>query len=181
VAQDKIAGRYAKAIMDLPLKGGELEKIADELAGFASLVEGHEDLKAVFTSEAFSTEKRIAVLEGLTSKLGLSKYGARVLVYLCSVNRLRQLAPIAENLQLQILKSKDVVPLSVESREPLGKTDKDLVTNRFRKLFGKEVSATFAVDEDLIGGLRVTAEGRTYDGTLSTRLATMREQLVGGN
>ena len=66
------------------------------------------------------------------------------------------------------------------SRDELGSAQQKKIEERFEKFFGKPVEADFEVNPSLYGGVRVTAEGTTYDGTLATRLARMKETLVGG-
>lgn len=178
--QDRVAKIYAKAVLDLKLQTKELRAVGEELVSVGTLVDGNAELGLVFSSELFRTEDRLGVMENLCAKLKVSDVSARILKLLASANRVKNLSAIASELHLLISRSENVVPMKVESRDELGEAQQKKIEERFKKFFGKAVEADFQVNPSLYGGVRVTAEGKTYDGTLAIRLAKMRETLVGG-
>ncbi|MCB0403199.1 MAG: ATP synthase F1 subunit delta [Bdellovibrionales bacterium] len=178
--QDRVAKIYAKAILDLGQKGKELHTIQEELASIGALVDENQELSLVFSSELFRTEDRMAVMESLYTKLKCNEVTGRILKLLASSNRVKNLSAIARELHLLVSRAENIVPLRVESRDELGSAQQKKIEERFEKFFGKPVEADFEVNPSLYGGVRVTAEGTTYDGTLATRLARMKETLVGG-
>lgn len=179
-ALDKVAARYAKAFSELSVKPAEKKKLAEELSAVAGLMEGHSDLAFALTSELFSHEERRAVLKDLEGRLGLSETASRALSLLSEAKRLRALSAISAGLKELLLRGEGIVPLRVESRDELSAPERKQVEKVFQQYFGKEVEASYAVDPRLLGGVRVTAEGRTFDGTLATGLSVMKENLVGG-
>ena len=96
------------------------------------------------------------------------------------MRRLGHLPGIANRLHLLLLESAGTVPLDVNAAVALTAEEKDKVERRFAKMLGKKVEANYTVDASLIGGLRVTVGGRTYDGSLAGGLNNFEEQLVGG-
>ncbi|NBV51004.1 hypothetical protein EBR78_07275, partial [bacterium] len=79
------------------------------------------------------------------------------------------------------LAAADVAALDVESSEELPAADRKKIEEQFSKLLGKKVEAHYSIQSQLLGGLRVTAAGRTYDGTLSGWLEKMEEKIMGGH
>jgi F0F1-type ATP synthase delta subunit len=63
----------------------------------------------------------------------------------------------------------------------LSNEEKKVLEGRFAKVLNSPVSASYLVTPALVGGLKVTANGKTYDGTLSGWLNQVEEVLVGGN
>jgi len=81
---------------------------------------------------------------------------------------------------LILLDSANVVSLKVETATSLEADEKKQIEDKFTKILGKRVEANYQVDPALIGGLRVTAAGRTYDGSLTGWLNSFEESLISG-
>ena len=178
---DKVAASYAKAIFDFLGADGKVDKVAAELAEFGHLVAGHSELTYVLNTDVFSNVQRMHVISDLCTKVELSSETRRVLDVLSEKRRLNQTAHIAQKLKVLQLGAANVVPLNVESANHLDDGEKQKVEQRFAKILGKKVEASYRIEPSLMGGLRVTAAGRTYDGSLSGMLESFREKLVGGN
>lgn len=174
---DKVASRYAKAIF-LSEKGKDLRGMIDELSGFAKVVEGNKDLSHVLGTELFPVEKKREIVEDLSAKLKVSQKAKQVLIVLAEMRRLGSLSAIAERLHRLTLEAASIIPLHVETATDLSKDQKEKIEARFAKILGKKVEANYVSDPTLIGGLKVTAEGRTFDGSVSGWLNTFGEQLV---
>lgn len=162
------------------MKAAEKRKLGEELSSVADLMESHRELDFALTSELFSVEERLKVLADLTGKLGISETGKRALSLLADAKRLRALRGVAQAYRELLLRNDGIIPMRVESRDELSATERKSVEKAFQSYFGKEVEASYAVDPQLLGGVRVSAEGRTFDGTLAAGLSVMKENLVGG-
>ncbi|MSP18249.1 MAG: ATP synthase F1 subunit delta [Bdellovibrionales bacterium] len=180
MAQDKVSYRYAKAIFDYVKDGANLRSLIAELKEFAQTVSTHSELSLVLTSDIYSTEDRHAILKDLFLKKSLSETAKRVLLVLSSAKRLGLVASIAERLQLILLESTNVMPLIVETATTLEADEKKKIEEKFQTLLGKKVEATYIVVPSLIGGLKATAGGRTYDGSLVGWLNSFEDILISG-
>jgi len=176
---EKIASRYAKAIFDFQASAKAKDLLAD-LETFSRLIEQNKDLNQLATSDFFSGVKQKEVVKDLTEKMKLSEPAQRTLQVLAEMKRLGALPKILERLGVLIHEANDVAPLKVESSETLTPDLKEKVESRFSKLLGRKVQASYTSDEKLIGGLRVTAGNRTFDGSISGWLSSVEEQLVDG-
>lgn len=178
---DKVALRYAKAAFDYL---GDLKKataVALEMKGFYRTFQESADLQAALTNEAFSTANRVEVVKEVCERLGVSEDTIRVLAVLAENRRITSAEWVAERLHQLCLEAADVASLEVDSSSELGAEDKSKIEAQFSKILGKKVEAKYNLDPSLLGGLRVTAAGRTYDGTLSGWLEKMEEKLMGGH
>jgi len=177
---DKAVARYAKAIFDSYHADAEaMRKLVTELTGFAKLVTENKELHQVFTTRVFSDKQRQLIVGDLSAKLKLSDPALRVLSVLVAMRRVGSLSAIVDRLRQLILEAADIVPLRVEAAGTLTADQKDKLEGKFSKLLGKKVEANYQVDPSLIGGVRVTARGRTFDGTLSGWLSAFETQLAG--
>ena len=66
----------------------------------------------------------------------------------------------------------------ITSATPLDEEQKQKVCEKFEKLTGKSIQAVYAVDESLIGGLKVEVEGKTYDGSIKHRLSDVKDVII---
>lgn len=178
--QDKAAFRYAKAAFDYLDSGKKAKSLAEELRALAGVIRANEQLTQVLESEAFSSEQRRPILEDLAKKLKLSADALKVALVISGARRLGALGAIAQKLHELVLVSEDIVPLAVQSPTELSEAEKEKVEKRFASLLGKKVEATYEVDASLLGGLRVSAAGRSYNGTLAGWLSAFQESLVEG-
>lgn len=178
-----IAARYAQAVLDSILaetkNTEQVQKAAQEMASLAEIIQKNKELSTVLWSEIFSTEERALVLEDLSKKLGILKQVKRAVIVMSNAGRLCYLAQVAAKLHLLLLHLLNTVPLNVKASYELSQDDRKRVEKKFSSLFGKPVEASYEVDPSLLGGLRVTADGRTYDGSLSGWLKSFEEALVG--
>lgn len=79
-----------------------------------------------------------------------------------------------------VLETANVIAVQVESATDMNADQKAKVERRFQSLLGKGVEASYRIDPKLIGGVRVTANGKTYDGSIAGWLSSFEEQLVQG-
>ena len=178
--QDKISRIYAKAVADFLGTESKIRAAIAEFAEFGLLIESNPELHQVLSSAVFSEKDREGVLEDLTSRLKLSAETKKVFTVLSKMRRLDQLSGIASRLHLILLESAGTMPLDVNAAMTLTTEEKEKVERRFAKMLGKRVEAKYSVDANLIGGLRVTVGGRTYDGSIAGGLSGLEERLVGG-
>lgn len=177
----KVAGRYSRALYDSFGGGEKVRKAIDELKPFAELVDGNAELKRALGSDLFSEEIRRGIVEDVCKQLKMPKDLVTVLLVINSSHRLGYIGEILQGLHSQMLEHADIVPLTVETSVKLSAADKESIEKKFSKILGKKVEATYSESPSLIGGVRVTAGSRTYDGSIVGGLNQIEEQLIGGS
>lgn len=178
---DRATLRYAKAAFDFLADAKRSAAVSGELKAFAKLLSENAELQLALTNEAFTTEDRGLIVKDIAQKQGLSEDAVRILAVLAENRRILMTESVAERLHQLSLEAADVASLEVESSVELSSDERKKVEEQFAKILGKKVEAKYSVAPDLLGGLRVTAAGRTYDGTLSGWLEKMEEKLMGGH
>lgn len=176
---DKVASRYAKAIFDFQATAKAKDLLKD-LESFSQMLQGSKDLQQLVGSDFFSGSRQKEVVKDLVEKMKLSEPAQRTLQVLAEAKRLGALPKILERLGVLIHEANDVAPLKVETSEALSADLKEKIESRFTKLLGRKVQASYTSDDKLIGGVRVTAGNRTFDGSISGWLSSVEEQLVDG-
>jgi F-type H+-transporting ATPase subunit delta len=177
---NKVVSSYARALHAVAGGGEASQKVASELAEFGRWLGESKELRMVCSSVRFSAEQRSAVVNDLAAKAKFSDVTKKALAVLSKSNRLLLADAVAEKLRRLALEDANVAPLQVESAEELDEATRRAVVKRFENLLGKKVDARFTVVQELLGGVRVVSEGRTYDGSLKGQLSRLGERLAGG-
>jgi F-type H+-transporting ATPase subunit delta len=179
---DKVATRYAKAIFDY--LGGDkksVERVAAELTDFGECIEKSRELELALCEDLLTAEQRRWIIEDLAKRLEFSKESLRSLLVVAQQKRIRQIKVIGERLLNLLQQTSKVISIRVEAAVELSDDEKQRIEKKFKTILGKDVEANYQSDPRLIAGLRVTAAGKTYDGSVTGWLNTIEEQLVGGN
>ena len=179
MALNRVANRYAKALAGTwPGKKGT--PIREELRQVEKIISQHAELKKVVSSRVFSGETVAQVMADIAEKMKLSKESRQALRLLSEMRRVAALSPIIDRWEEIDLIDSGTVPLIVESSHELEAKERAKVEEKFKGILGKEISAKYELNKKLIGGVRIQAGGRTYDGSLKGWLGSLEGKLVEG-
>jgi F-type H+-transporting ATPase subunit delta len=176
----KVTNRYAKAFFEGLRESKDSASVLEDLESFRVAASAHKELTALFASPGFAESEKTQIVSDIASKMKLSSAASRILIGLSRMDRLTALTPILARLRVLLLENQGVQPIHVRTAEPLSVEDKRAVENKFEKVLGKKVEATYETNKELVGGLRVIAGGRTFDGSVLGWLETLKERLVEG-
>lgn len=171
-----LARRYARALLDVALETGTPEDVARELRDAVKTIEGNAELRTVLHHPALHADKK----RGIVSALWHEGLTARLLALLAERGRLELLPAIADGFERAWNESRGVASGEAVSATPLGEAQLQALRAAIGKSLGLRVDLKTRVDESLLGGLRVTIGGRTYDGSVRTQLRALRERLAAG-
>jgi F-type H+-transporting ATPase subunit delta len=105
---------------------------------------------------------------------------ARNFVYtLASNNDVNMLDEIIGDYERLLRQGVLEMPLGqVTSAVPLSDAERQAIEQSLRRRFGEEVEINYQVDPSLIGGLTIRIGDKYIDGSVATKLETMRDRLV---
>jgi F-type H+-transporting ATPase subunit delta len=66
---------------------------------------------------------------------------------------------------------------TIESASPLDETGAINIANTLRQIFGNDITTEFRTSPALLGGLRIKLGSDVWDGSVSSRLAALSQQL----
>ena len=173
------AKRYARALFDVATAERlDLEKIADELAGADALVHGNEELKRVLANPAVPVGRKRAVIEQLLLRSPLSAVTSRLLLLLAERDRLMLLPELVEAFRSRLLEHRQIVRAEVTTAVPLPADRVTALEQGLARATGRDVQLDFRVDPSIVGGAVARIGSTVYDGTITTQLEKLRQQLV---
>lgn len=174
-----LAQRYARALLDVASGEGGKAVLAlrDELRGFVPQLDAHPQLRTALAHPVLATEAKRRVVLALAERARVSPLVKRLVELLSTRDRLGLLADVAEAYAQLANAAQGVVAAEAVSAVPLAAAQKKTLEAAL-KGDAASVELVEHVDASLVGGLVVRAFGRTYDGSVRTRLNALRRRLA---
>ena len=178
-----LARRYARAALDVAAEQGSpaAAALAGELSALAALLENNDELRRVLPNPGLGSDARRRVLASIVAQAGGSTLLARLVDLLARNDRVGLLPALAEEYADALNRREGRVSAQSVSAVPLAEAQRAALAQALGSAVGRNVELEARVDPAVLGGVRVTVGGRTYDGTVRSRLAALRERLVSGS
>lgn len=173
-----LARRYAKAIMDLAIAKGAVDKVGIDLRALATAYKAQPELAQVLANGAFPKAQRKAVLDAVLVRIGAHELVKTTLALLLDKERLAAVPDIAREVDAMIEARAGKVAAQVTSAVELTPMQLAQVTATLERLSGKKVVITRTVDPALLGGIVAKVGDVVYDGSARTQIRTLRDQLA---
>ena len=176
MAESLVSLTYGTALYEAARDGQKTERVLQEISELASLIEKEADFKEFLNSPALDDDEKKAVIE----KIFRGRYCDEVvnfLFVLIDKDRTQQLNKIARQYLSLYDAEKGIAEGYIYSTIPL----KDELLTRFEeemaRLLRKKVRLENRIDESLIGGVKIQADGKLIDKSLKSDLDRLRKEL----
>lgn len=173
-----IANRYARALADVITERGEMNEVVADLAGFASMMTGHDQLRDVFASPVLSAERKRAVLDDLLSKMQLRPTSNNFLRLLLDNSRLHNLDQMMRALARELDSRTNIVSAEITTARDISQQEEGMLADKLKAATGKQVRLQFRTDPGIIGGVVTRIGSVVYDGSIKSQLAQMKQRLM---
>ncbi len=173
-----IANRYARALADVVAKTGNYEAILAEVEDFAAVWAASAELREVLETPAVSLPRKVAVVEAVAARLGLSPIALNFVRVVLEHYRLALLAEMCRAFRKIVDERRGIVRVKIYSASELSDSDKRRLRARLAEVAQRTVELDFYLDGQLLGGVRAQIGSTVYDGTLRGSLDRIRRQLV---
>ena len=173
------AARYARALFDVALaERQDLVAIDRELSDFVRLMAENEALERALVHPAIPAARKRAVMEELLSRGALTPMLGRTLLLLADRDRLALLPELARAFRLRMMDHQNVVRAEVTTAITLPPEQVASLRQGLASATGREVQLETRVDPSILGGAVTRIGSTVYDGSITTQLAKLREQLA---
>src|SRR5215510_195051 len=174
-----VARRYASALADGVLPGGEAREVQHELIAWADILRANANLREVFANPTIGLAQKRAVLKRLLEVARPRPTTVNFLKVLLENQRITELDETNRKFAEVLDDRAGVVAARVTTARPVAADTKQSVEAKLRSLTGKNVRVEFDTDSDIIGGI-VTRIGSTiYDGSVRNQLEQIKEKMAG--
>jgi F-type H+-transporting ATPase subunit delta len=172
----RLAGRYAKSLIDLSLEKGQLESVYQSMLYLHSLMLSSAELVTILKSPVVSGDKKLKVLQALTAEHADQITGAfnRLLVH---KGREKFLPDIVQAFIEQYKAFKGIHRVTLTTAVAVGEDVKDSIIAKIKEASAmKEVELESIVDEKIIGGFILESDGKRVDVSIAYDLANIKKQ-----
>ncbi len=166
----RIAVRYAKALFEVALEQGKLERVLQDIRAFEKLCQVRE-FYLLLKSPIIKADKKARILDGLI-KGHFDELTIKFIHLLVRKGRERYLSEIAQAFIEEYKHYKHIVTVKVTSAVPLSQATLDKICQRLKEvgLVKGEIELITKVDPTLIGGVQIEFEGKRIDATVAHQL-----------
>ncbi len=173
----EIARRYAEALYKLAAEEGLVDTIEEDYGRVLTEIEGVPNFDRFFTHPLVSRDRKSELIDQAFPDL--SEYLRNLFVLLIRNGREGYLDLIYEEFRSLRSEEEGIVRVKVLTAKDLSAKDRERLTDRLAKGLGERVKLEEEIDVSLIGGVRIEIGGKVLDGTLRTRLESLRSFIEG--
>jgi F-type H+-transporting ATPase subunit delta len=174
-----LAGRYAKALFDLSLAEGSLDRVADDLRAFRGFLAESPELARTLPSPMVPTPVKIGAIRALAEKAGFAELSVKFLGVVANQGRLDRLGSIIAVFLEQVAAHKDEIAAEVVAAVPLDDDQLARIKDVIGAAVGKAVRLEASVDPSLLAGMVVRVGSRMIDASLKTKLRNLELAMRG--
>jgi F-type H+-transporting ATPase subunit delta len=177
VRSREIARRYAEALYKLAAEEALVDTIEESYDRVLTEIEGVPDFDRFFTHPLVSRERKSELIGQAFPDL--SEYLRNLFVLLIRNGREGYLDLIYEEFRSLRSEGEGIVMVKVLTAKELSAKDRERLADRLAVGLGERVKLKEEIDASLIGGVRIEIGGKVLDGTLRTRLESLRSFIEG--
>jgi F-type H+-transporting ATPase subunit delta len=172
----RLAGRYAKSIIDLALEKGQLEEVYKDIQYLNDLIRASSEFVTILKSPVIPGDKKQKVLEALTTG-HIGQLTASFIRLLINKGRERFLPEIVYAFIEQYKVFKGIHTVILTTAIPVSDNVKKSIVDKIRQGGDmKEVELESLIQENIIGGFILEVDGRRVDASIAYDLANIKKQ-----
>jgi F-type H+-transporting ATPase subunit delta len=176
--QGTVAGRYAKALLELGQESGTLEELVAAISRFADAYETSRELRRDLSNPTIPASERQGVIRALAARLAVPDLGLRGLLLIAKRRRLSALPEIARRLTALHDEKSGILRGHVVTAAQMSEEYFAGLSASIGRAAKKRVLLTHAVDTALIGGAILRLGDATIDVSIRGRLGEMQRNLL---
>jgi F-type H+-transporting ATPase subunit delta len=173
-----VARRYAKAVAEIGIESGQLDNVVEEMNAFAAAWAESPELRNAIENPLVPHAAKKAVIGEVADRIGASATTKHTVLLLVDRRRARSLPYVAQNLRELADARKGLLRAEVTTAAPLSDTYYARLEAQLEKMTGKRVVVERKTDPALIAGVVTRIGDRILDGSLRTRLQSLRDSLM---
>ena len=177
-----IATRYATALADV-LSGEKAdttpEAALSQLRDFQGTIDAAPELRTLFLAPSVDVESKKRLAGTIGDRIGFSTSVRNLIFVMLDNRRITLLPELITAFEKWLDEKQGISRISVTSAAPLLDDQRASVIEKFQRLTGREIHATFHLDETLLGGVVVRVGSKLYDGSLSSQLQVLDRAMSG--
>jgi F-type H+-transporting ATPase subunit delta len=172
-----VSGRYATALFELARDQKVVDEVRADLDKFEAMLNESADLKRLVRSPVFAADTQQRALSAVLDKAAIAGISANFLKVLTANRRLFAVVDVIRAYRALVARFKGETTAEVTVAEALSDKNLDALKAALKSVTGKDVALNVNVDPSIIGGLVVKLGSRMVDGSLRTKLNSIKHAM----
>ena len=174
----RLAGRYAKSLIDLATELNQVDIICADMKFIQRICKSNPDFVAVLRSPIIKPGTKEKIIESITTgRVNLTT--SSFIKLLVRKGRETNLPEIANAYVEQFNKVRNIHQLKITTAVPISDILKDSIVNKVQNSTSlTNIEIETAVDEELIGGFVLEIEGTLIDASILRDLKDIKKQFM---
>lgn len=174
----RLAGRYAKSLLDLATEQNQVEAVCNDMRWLNSICKSNHDFAAVLISPIIKSDKKQAIIEAITNGR-VTPLTAAFIQLLVRKTRESNLPEIAAAYIDQYNAINNIQRVKITTAAPLADGLKEVImVNVKNAMPTQNFEIETAVKDELIGGFTLETKGQLVDASILRDLKDIRKQFM---
>ncbi len=178
MSESIVARRYATALLELGLQDGDVDTVVRDVGALAEAWRASTDLRNAVENPLVALAAKKAAIVEVARALGTGATARNAALLLVDRRRARTLPHIAATLRELADAHKGLVRAQVTTATTLPETYYARLQSQLERMTGKRVVVERQTDPALIGGVVTRIGDRIFDGSVRSRLQSIREAIL---
>ncbi|MBS9335166.1 F0F1 ATP synthase subunit delta [Fructobacillus sp. M1-13] len=176
--KEKVVEQYAKALLSYGEDQDSFFSLLADLKVVQQVVKAEPALTALLSAQTISEEDQVSLLDALTK--GADQGVKNLVKILLSHHHFDLFDAVANRFFALYQQSQGIETVTITSAVAVDDEQKGRLEKAFQKQSGaKKVEATYQVDPDLVAGVSMQSKSILIDGSLKTKIAKLKAELLG--
>lgn len=172
-----VAKRYARALADIAMETGAVQKVSAQVSDVLELWNTSADFREVMQSPGLLAQRH-EVMPAIHQRLGLDRTMVSFLDQVLENDRMAVLPEIVSEFFRLVEEAQGQLRAEVTSAVPLSDVEKTKIAVKLGQKVGKKIIVDEHVDPSFIGGLVIKLKDEVIDGSVKTQLSKVRQALA---
>ncbi len=177
--EQQTAKRYAKALIEMGKERGAVAEMGEQLHLFGGLFREKEPVYEWFNSPLVPVTEKKQSIQNISKRGKLPRWMRGLMDLLVEKHRCFLIPEIVDQYRIMADELLGRVRVGVRTAWEMDRKTRRLLEGRLKAKWGEHIDVKTKVDEELLGGIVVEAQGMVMDGSLKGALRRMRAHLGG--
>lgn len=172
----RLAGRYAKSLLDLAIEQDQLSTVYNDMKLLRAVCKFNPDFTAVLTSPVINPGKKEKIIESITNGR-VSALTSSFIKLLVKKTRENNLPQIVNAFIEQYNKLKDIHRVKLTTAIPMSNELQEMILAKIRSNTPvQNIELETVVEDELIGGFKLELDGTLIDASVLRDLNDVKKQ-----
>ena len=176
--QSRVAGRYAKALLELAKENNKTEPVFDDINFLSGAIDQSKDLALLLKSPIIKEAVKVKAFNAVFADK-LNPLTMKFLLLILAKRREANIKAITDRFLHFYFKDKGITKVTITFAEAVSKQVEKKILNRFKTQTGlHDIQVSRKVDKKIIGGFVLEYEDKILDASAKSRLKKIKHQFL---